>query len=132
MTTIRHAATAAATDTAAARTALLALHQALLADARATHEREHGRTSNAAFLQLAAHDPRFAWLGVLSALIVRLDLSATEPAGKAEHVLDDAAVLLRCAGGGEFAANYVTAIQASPEVAVAAARARTELGVAAG
>lgn len=107
------------TGTTAAREALVALHGALLAEARMAHEREHGRTTNAAFLQLAAHDPRFAWLGLLSGLIVRLD-TEEQPA----PILAEAATLLRCEGGGEFASRYVAAIQASPEVAVAGARAR--------
>ena len=105
-----------------AREALLALHGALLVHARTRHEREHGRLSNAAFLQVAAHDPAFAWLGMLSGMIVRLD---SEPNGTA--VLAEAAALVRCAGGGEFAQRYEAAIQASPDVAVAGARARTAL-----
>ena len=105
-----------------AREALLALHGALLEHARTAHEREHGRLSNAAFLQLAAHDPAFAWLGMLGGMIVRLD---SEPDGPA--VLAEAAALVRCTGGGEFAERYEAAIQASPDVAVAGARARTVL-----
>lgn len=116
MTTIRQAHP---TDAAGARSALLALHGALLAEARVAHEREHGRTTNAAFLQLAAHDPAYAWLGLLSGLIVRLDTEERQDA-----ILAEAATLLRCEGGGEFASRYVAAIQASPEVAVAGARAR--------
>ena len=114
MTTIRPTA-----SPAEARGALLALHRALLAEARKGHEREHGTLSNASFLQLAAHDPRFAWLGVLGGLIVRLD---TEP--DPAPVLGEASALLRCTGGGEFAARYEAAIQGSPEVAVAGAQAR--------
>ncbi len=116
MTTIRQATTV---DTAAARAALLALHGALLAEARIAHEREHGRMSNAAFLHLAAHDPAFAWLGVLLGLVVRLDTVEDRA-----PVLAEAAALLRCEGGGEFAVRYEAAIQRSPDVAVAGARAR--------
>jgi hypothetical protein len=116
MTTIRQATTV---DTAGARAALLALHGALLAEARSAHEREHGRVSNAAFLQLAAHDPAFAWLGFLLGLVVRLDMEEDR-----EPILAQAAALLRCEGGGEFAVRYEAAIQRSPDVAVAAARAR--------
>jgi hypothetical protein len=115
MTTIRPVTT----DTAAARAALLALHGALLAEARIAHEREHGRLSNAAFLQVAAHDPAFAWLGVLLRLVVRLDTAEDRA-----PVVAEAASLLRCEGGGEFAVRYEAAIQRSPEVAVAGARAR--------
>ena len=121
MTTIRQTSA----GPARAREALFALHGALLDHARTAHEREHGRVSNAAFLQLAAHDPAFAWLGMLGGMIVRLD---SEPDG--EVVLSDAAALVRCSGGGEFAERYEAAIQASPDVAVAGARARTALSAA--
>lgn len=120
MTTIRQATTV---DPATARAALMALHGALLAEARIAYEREHGRVSNAAFLQLAAHDPAFAWLGVLLGLVVRLDMEEDR-----EPILAQAAALLRCEGGGEFAVRYEAAIQRSPDVAVAGARARKALG----
>ena len=107
---------------APAREALLTLHRELLEHTRRGHEREYGRLSNAAFLQLAAHDPDFGWLGMLGGMIVRLD---TEPDGAA--VLADAGVLVRCDGGGEFAERCEAAIQASPDVAVAVARARRAL-----
>src|SRR5690606_10915076 len=97
------------TDIAMARGALLALHGALLAEARIAHEREHGRLSNAAFLQVAAHDPAFAWLGVLLRLVVRLDTEEDRA-----PVLAEAASLLRCEGGGEFALRYEAEVQRSP------------------
>ena len=112
---------------APAREALLTLHRALLDHAREGHEREHGRMPNAAFLQVAAHERAFAWLGVLGGMIVRLD---TEP--DSDAVLADAASLVRCSGGGEFAVRYEAAIQASPDVAVAGARARRALSAATG
>lgn len=55
------------------RLRLLRLHRALLDAEKAEHERSHGAIAPAAFLQLLIGDPRFAWLGALSELIVQLD-----------------------------------------------------------
>jgi hypothetical protein len=55
------------------RMGLLRLHRALLDAEKAEHERAHGAITPAAFLQLLIGDPRFAWLGALSELIVQLD-----------------------------------------------------------
>src|SRR4051812_34646875 len=56
------------------RHALLALHKALLEDERLRYEREKGRLdSGGKLLQLLVSDPSFAWLRVLSALIVQID-----------------------------------------------------------
>ncbi len=55
------------------RLRLLRLHRALLDAEKVEHERSHGAIAPAAFLQLLIGDPRFAWLGALSELIVQLD-----------------------------------------------------------
>src|SRR6478609_1271776 len=56
------------------RHGLLALHKTLLDRQRLWYEREHGRLeSGGQMLQLLAYDPAFAWLRVLSALIVQID-----------------------------------------------------------
>src|ERR1043166_348646 len=56
------------------RHALLTLHKALLEVERLRYEREHGRLeSGGKLLQLLVSDPAFAWLRVLSALIVQID-----------------------------------------------------------
>jgi hypothetical protein len=50
------------------------LHAALLTEQRLEHERAHLVVLNGAqLLHLAAHDPSFAWLRVLSAVMVDLD-----------------------------------------------------------
>jgi hypothetical protein len=64
---------------------------------------------------------------MLGGMIVRLDAESDS-----DVVLADAASLVRCSGGGEFAVRYEAAIQASPDVAVAGARARRALRVAEG
>ena len=55
------------------RLRLLRLHRALLDAEKAEHERSRGAIAPAAFLQLLIGDPRFAWLGALSEVIVQLD-----------------------------------------------------------
>ena len=56
------------------RTRLLALHKALLDDAKSAYEMDRGRIASAgALLQLVIHDPWFAWLHQLSELVVRID-----------------------------------------------------------
>ena len=55
------------------RLRLLRLHRALLDAEKAEHERSRGAIAPAAFLQLLIGDPKFAWLGALSEVIVQLD-----------------------------------------------------------
>ena len=53
------------------RTRLLALHKALLDDAKSAYEMDRGRiASTGALLQLVIHDPWFAWLHQISELVV--------------------------------------------------------------
>jgi hypothetical protein len=57
-----------------ARHGLLALHKTLLETERLWYEKEHGRLeSGGALLQLLAYDQNFAWLRLLSSLIVEID-----------------------------------------------------------
>ncbi len=56
-----------------ARSALLALHRALVERERRDYEKIHGRVSDADFLQGLIHDPAFAWLTPFTTLIVRLE-----------------------------------------------------------
>jgi hypothetical protein len=55
------------------RTALLALHKALLAAERRQLERVHGRLGNAEFLQIVADPVRYGWLKPFSTLILAFD-----------------------------------------------------------
>lgn len=56
-----------------------ALHQALLDESRADYERSHGPVSGPGhLLHLVAHDQAFAWLRVLSSLMVDLDVLVDE------------------------------------------------------
>lgn len=104
------------------RLALLRLHKALLDVERTRFERDFGRVqSGFAFLKLVVHDPAFAWLRPLSALIVEFDerLDADDPltAAGARRLRDEARSLTTPEkGGSEYAHNYDRAMQESPDV----------------
>jgi hypothetical protein len=55
------------------RSALLALHKALLAVERRQLERVHGRLSGAEFLQIVSDPVRYGWLKPFSHLILAID-----------------------------------------------------------
>ena len=70
----------------ALRLPLLDLHRALIEDERRLYELAHGRVTPGELLNLALKHPQFAWLHILSSLIVRIDelLAAEEPPGEPE------------------------------------------------
>ena len=107
------------------RTRLLALHKALLDDAKTAYELDRGRiASTGALLQLVIHDPWFAWLHQISELVVRID-EMTAPDTKASEqdaraVIEQIDRLLLPAENGEpFARRYFEAIQRQPAVVLA-------------
>jgi catechol 2,3-dioxygenase len=107
------------------RTRLLALHKALLDDAKVAYEMDRGRiASTGALLQLVIHDPWFAWLHQISELVVRID-EMTAPDTKATEqdargVIDQVDRLLIPSETGEpFARRYFEAIQRQPAVILA-------------
>ena len=57
----------------ALRSALLALHKALLAAERQNVERVHGRVSSAEFLQIVQDPLRYGWLKPFTELILAFD-----------------------------------------------------------
>jgi hypothetical protein len=57
----------------ALRSALLALHKAVLGVERRQLERVHGRLSNAEFLQIVSDPVRYGWLKPFSNLILAFD-----------------------------------------------------------
>lgn len=57
---------------------LLSLHRALIDAQRAAHERDHGKVTAAAFLELVIGAPEFAWLRPMTALIVAIDEAIDE------------------------------------------------------
>jgi hypothetical protein len=60
------------------RSALLALHKALVAVERRQLERVHGRLSNAEFLQIVSDPVRYGWLKPFSNLILAFDYAEHE------------------------------------------------------
>jgi catechol 2,3-dioxygenase len=107
------------------RTRLLALHKALLDDAKAAYEMDRGRIGSAAsLLQLVIHDPWFAWLHQVSELVVRIDemtgaeSTATDADARALFEQVDR-LLLPSENGDVFARRYYEAIQRQPAVVLA-------------
>jgi catechol 2,3-dioxygenase len=107
------------------RTRLLALHKALLDDAKTAYELDRGRIATpGALLQLVIHDPWFAWLHQISELVVRVDEMTAPDAKASEH--DARAVreqvdrlLIPSETGEPFARRYFEAIQRQPAVVLA-------------
>jgi catechol 2,3-dioxygenase len=107
------------------RTRLLALHKALLDDAKTAYELDRGRiASSGALLQLVIHDPWFAWLHQVSEVVVRIDEIAsgseivTEADARALFEKVDR-LLLPSETGDTFARRYYEAIQRQPAVILA-------------
>lgn len=112
------------------RLRLLHLHKVLLDDARAAYEMDRGRVgSNTGLLQLVINDPWFAWLHLLSELVVRIDevLQHDVPATEQDAVmlLDHVARLLSPEDAPvEFGRRYYEALQRQPAVVLAHAEVR--------
>ena len=107
------------------RTRLLALHKALLDDAKMAYEMDRGRIASAGvLLQLVINDPWFAWLHQVSELIVRIDAmtgadgTATESDARALFEQVDR-LLLPSENGDTFARRYDEALQRQPAVVLA-------------
>lgn len=121
------------TDTSAARSEsallrevrlkLLQLHQTLLEMERKRYERTHGRVNRSELLQLVINHPEFAWLRMISALVVRIDemLDADEPASSAEIIdlIATARQLFTEFEDQVFQQKYQAALQQEPEVVMA-------------
>ncbi len=104
------------------RTALLALHRALVEGGRRDYEKAHGRVGSGDFLQALIHDPAFGWLAPLTRLIARLD-----ELEDAEGAQPEAAVVLAAIRallslnpeGTEFQRRYAERVDQDPDLAVA-------------
>jgi hypothetical protein len=111
--------------------ALKDLHQSLLEEERAAHERAHGPVGGSAqLLDLLLHDPSFAWLRVLSEFMADLDglLDEQEPPIDAEAAALrlELEQVLSAASSPQFWDRCVPLLQ-SPRVAMAYAHVRTVL-----
>jgi len=107
------------------RTRLLALHQALLEDARTQYEMDRGRVAGpGVLLQLVINDPWFAWLHQISEIIVRIDEmtanDSTNTDAEARGLIDQIdKLLLPSENGDTFSRRYYEAIQRQPAVVLA-------------
>ena len=109
------------TDPAPIRTALLALHRALVEGERRVYEKAHGRASGGDFLQALIRDPAFTWLAPLTRLVARLD----EVDGDETEAIG--ALLSPRPEGTEFQWRYAERIDRNPDLAVAHGSVRAAL-----
>jgi hypothetical protein len=105
------------------RLQVLRLHQTLLEMERKRFERIHGRIDSGELLQLVINHAQFAWLRIVSALVVQIDemLDADEPASPEEMIGLIAATgkLFTESEDQEFLQQYQVALQQAPEVVMA-------------
>jgi len=105
------------------RLGLLRLHEALLEMERKSFERTHGRVNSGELLQLVINHAQFAWLRMVSALVVQIDemLGADEPATHADviNLITGARQLFTASDDKEFSDKYQAALQQEPEVVMA-------------
>ena len=102
------------------RLRLLDLHKTLVDAGRREYERLHGRQPDSAFLEVPVKDPGFAWLGALTALIVRLDEALEDGEPPQDDWIEPIRRLLALgSAGGEFNRKYAELTQQVPEVLVA-------------
>jgi hypothetical protein len=109
---------------AAART----LHHRLLVATQKSFEKLHGRVENPGqLLQLAVHDPLFAWLRPLSAQLALLDELAEADALDDADVARAAAEVAEVLDSDEFRGTFLIYLQTEPDVVLANAALRAPL-----
>ena len=105
------------------RGALLRLHKTLLEVERGDYEKIFGRLNSNELLQLVVNDAQFAWLRVISELVVQFDelLSRDEPATETElqELLAQPRLLFDSPAHGEFMTKYQAALHREPSVVMA-------------
>ena len=105
------------------RVRLLHLHQTLLDMERKSFETTHGRVNSGELLQLVLTHEQFAWLRIISTLVVQIDemLDADEPASAADLIslISAARQLFMASDNKEFSDKYQAALQQEPEVVMA-------------
>ena len=100
------------------RRPLLELHKTLVDAERESYERGRGRMSDGEFLKALIDDPAFAWLGALTALIVRLEELEVAALPK-EYVAEIRRLLKPDVDGSAFQRKYGEWLQKRPEALVA-------------
>ena len=105
------------------RVSLLHLHKTLLDMERKSFETTHGRVNSGELLQLVLNHAQFAWLRIISTLVVQIDemLDADEPASAADMIslISSARQLLTASDNKEFSDKYQAALQQEPDVVMA-------------
>ena len=105
------------------RLGLLRLHKTLLEMERNDFERAHGGVNSGELLQLVLNHEQFAWLRMVSALVVQIDetLDADEAITDADVINLIAGVrqLFTASENKEFSDKYRAALQQEPEVVMA-------------
>jgi hypothetical protein len=106
--------------------ALRALHREALRATQQSFEKLHGAVrAPGEVLQLALHDPLFAWLRPLSRQMAALDeLAAADAVGAADLAGARAAVAALLGESPEFRPTYLVYLQAEPELVLAHAAVR--------
>jgi|SRR3569833_27845 len=96
------------------RTALLALHKAVLGVERGQLERVHGSLSNAEFLQIVQDPVRYGWLKPFTALILAID----DEDDDGDVVADARELLLPPKADTPFGRRYLSLMQREPGLVV--------------
>src|SRR5262245_61312983 len=99
---------------------LLRLHKTLLEMERQDYEKTSGRVTAGELLQLVINHTQFAWLRMISALVVEIDevLYGEEPVTRSdfEDLISQARLLFTSPGNDEFKTKYQDALQREPSV----------------
>lgn len=105
------------------RNRLLHLHKILLELERRDYEKVAGHVNAGALLQLLITDPQFAWLRMISALVVEIDeaLDGDQPVTLAdgEALTTQARRLLTSSDNEDFRTRYQAILQREPDVVMA-------------
>jgi hypothetical protein len=105
------------------RRLLLHLHKSLLELEQQDFEKTSGRVTTGELLQLLINHSQFAWLRMISALVVEIDevLDGDQPATSADlqELLSQARSLLTSSANEDFSIRYQTALQREPSVVMA-------------
>ena len=96
------------------RSALLALHKAVLAAERGNVERIHGPLSNAEFLQIVQDPLRYGWLKPLTKLILAFDDADEERAAPEELLARSRELLAPPKQKTAFGWRYLSLMQRDP------------------
>ena len=105
------------------RLGLLRLHKALLEMERINYEKVSGQVNSGELLQMVLNHPQFAWLRIISALVVEFDeiLNGEDPANVNDfaELTSQARRLLTAPENEEFKTKYQAALQNEPAVVLA-------------